>query len=442
MQLNNFPVILDHVKVAETVTLEGTFRFISSSINTSVIKINEETLRLLKLCDGTRTVSQIIDVYSQEYGRTQTTRKSVIDTLSQLEKLHVICFVEKKMKVKNKISLAHLSYPLNEVFLEITNRCNLNCPHCYGDFGSNDGELSTKEWMKVIDELASINVAEVILSGGEPLLREDIFSLIKFIRSKAIQVVLSTNGTLINESVADKIKKLSVKSVRVSLDAPNPQMHDAFRGVKGTFEKVIKAVKILREKDIHVRINSCITKDNVSLLPEMLQLIRELKVNEYKFFIVYFTGRKNRAMRLFSPNDYDEIQFIYKNLGLSASLPEEDLRRNMKAEGPINCYVGRNHLVIGPNGEVIPCLVFDRKLFVLGNVRLKSIKDIWEKSEMLNMLRNIDVSKVPKCGKCSYLLACRGGCRARAFNFSSDLYKPDPFACILYSKNKGNCAIN
>lgn len=435
MRAEDVPVILDHIKIAETITPEISTRFILSSVDSRLLRLNEDTFKLLSLCDGTRDISEISKLLLEEYEEPVTIKERVIKALLKLEKMRILHFSKEKQKAKHKILSVRLSHPVNEAFLEITSYCNLKCPHCYGDFGLRGEELGTSEWMNAIDELADLNVSQIILSGGEPLCRKDVFELVSYIRDKPMQVVLSTNGTLIDEPVADEIKRLSVKSVRISSDGPNAQVHDNFRGVKGTYDKVIKAIKLLRERNVHVRVNSCITKDNVNCLPETMRFIQTLGVSEYKFFVVYLTGRETNPMKLFSPDDSKELEYIFKTLGSSITAPEERTEQTESNE-IMNCEVGRNHLVIEPNGNIVPCLVFDRKKSVLGNVRKDSVKGIWENSELLNKLRNVDMRNVSKCSKCESLAICRGGCRARAFTFSSDFYKPDPFACIAHNKHK------
>jgi radical SAM protein with 4Fe4S-binding SPASM domain len=434
MRIEGVPIVSDHTKVAETTTSEGTYRFVLKSIDNKLLRINEEAFKLLSLCDGSRSVLEILQIFSEEY-EPSTTKPVVIKALSKLNKLGVVYFSIDKQSPRDVIvSSIRLSYPLNQVFLEITSQCNLKCSHCYGDFGSRSYDLTIDIWKKVIDQLAGLNVSEIILSGGEPLCHEDAFELISYIRKKPMHVVLSTNGTLIDEDVADKIKRLSVKSVRISLDGPNAQIHDTFRGVKGTYDKTIRAIQLLLERKVHVRINSCITKKNSRYLPEMQQLSKKLRVNEHNFFIVYFTGRRTNLIThapFFSPNDREELEYIHKNLGVSVTAPEET-GFSTESNSTINCNVGRAHLVIAPNGNVLPCLVFDREEFVLGNVKQRSIRDIWENSEMLNMLRAIDMRKTPECGICEYLPSCKGGCRARAYTFLRDLHKPDIFGCIAF----------
>jgi radical SAM protein with 4Fe4S-binding SPASM domain len=438
MRIEDVPIVSDRVKVAETIASEETYRFILNSTDNKLLRINEEAIKLLGLCDGSHSVSEILEIFSGEY-EPSATKSKVIKALKKLNELGAVYICSDKQPSRNTaVSSVHLSYPLSEVFLEITSQCNLRCPHCYGGFGFKSHDLTTDEWKRIIDELAALNVSEIVLSGGEPLCHKDVFELISYMRKKPMRIVLSTNGTLIDEDVADEIKRLSIKSVRVSLDGPNAQIHDSFRGVKGTYDKAVKAVQLLRERKVHVRINSCITKENFRYLPEMQQLFRKLSVNEHSFFIVYFTGRRASSITrtlLFSPDDRKELEYICKNLGVTATAPEEE-GSTTDSNYVINCNVGRVHLVIAPNGDVLPCLVFDRERFVLGNVKRNSIREIWENSEMLNMLRAIDMQKVPECSSCEYLRRCRGGCRARAYVFLRDVYKPDVFGCSVFGKNR------
>jgi len=427
-----FPFITRDAQIIETLLPNAPYRVAHNTTDGLRLSVNKETCELLELCDGTINIRKIAKCILPKHPEENdiTMLEKVSAALTQLKQFGIVEFLDyPSLRRGMIISRSALSYPLREVFMEITHRCNLKCPHCYGDFGAaKKPELSTNEWKKVIDELASLNVLEIILSGGEPLLLQDFFEIVRYIRDKPMSVVVATNGTLIDEAVANELKTLKVRSVRISLDGAFPETHDNFRGVAGTYDKVLKAIQLLRERNIHIRVNVCLTKNNFTELPQMLQLIQKLGVDEHRFFVVYFTGRKRKNKDIcFSPNDHKELEFIEKTVGTSTISPDENTNSLTQTEK--NCGVGKNHLVIDPNGNVIPCLVFDREKFVLGKTPELSIKKIWENSSVLNALRSVNAQNIPKCCSCRYLKTCLGGCRARAYTLLGDIQMHDQFSC-------------
>lgn len=345
-----------------------------------------------------------------------------------------------KQKPKKTVSSAYLCHNLEKAFLEVTSNCNLRCLHCYGDFGYKKDELMIDDWKAIIDELDRLNVLEVHFTGGEPFLRKDIFELVDYVRKKPMAVTISTNGTLIDKHVADRIKESKISAVRVSLDGANPKTHDELRGVKGTFEKAINSIRLLVERKVCVRINCCITKHNFKETPQMLSLFEKLGVNEYVSSLLYFSGRDQSPPDLcFSPNDYEELEFVVKAVGLRSFMEDINMNEYKSNEEVVNCGVGTGSIVIKSDGKAIPCPYFDTEEFIVGDVKRSSIREIWENSELLNKLRAINARQISKCSGCKYLMFCRGGCRARAYRVMGDMYGPDPFACIgMISEESAN----
>ena len=146
----------------------------------------------------------------------------------------------------------------------MTFRCNLRCPHCYIDARESEGksELSTEEGKALIDQIVEVSKPILILSGGEPLLRDDVFELARYARAKGLIVAMGTNGTLITDSVAKELKSSGVKAVAVSIDSSVPDRHDAFRGVKGAWERALDGIDACIEKGIGVQVNTTVTQQN------------------------------------------------------------------------------------------------------------------------------------------------------------------------------------
>jgi len=139
--------------------------------------------------------------------------------------------------------------------LHITNLCNLKCKHCYASAGNElNNELTYDEIIDIIDQLAEMNINYITVSGGEPLARKDVYEIIQYIKSKNINVMITTNGTLIDEEVVKKLKELKIDSVQVSMDSHIPEIHDKFRGVEGSFDRAVQAIKLCKKNNIKINI--------------------------------------------------------------------------------------------------------------------------------------------------------------------------------------------
>lgn len=309
----------------------------------------------------------------------------------------------------------------------VTRECNMKCSHCYINATEKklDNELTTKEAKMVMDQICQVSRPLLILSGGEPLLREDIFELIKYGSSKGLKMGLGTNGYLINDTVAKQLKDAGIATVSISLDSNVPEQHDEFRGVEGAFEKAVNACKALRNNDVLVQVNATLTHNNYDQIDDIMSLAENIGVENFHLFFLVPTGRGKKLTDI-SPQKYEDMitntfakvakhklnvrpscapQFmrIAKRMGL-------DMRQWIRG-----CIAGLYYCRIYPNGDVTPCPYLPIKL---GNVREKTFKEIWFNSEVFKALRDPNTLK-GKCGTCEFRFIC-GGCRARAYGLSSD----------------------
>ena len=348
------------------------------------------------------------------------------------------------------------------VFWEITHACNLKCKHCAVDAGKKTTELSTQEVLKVIDKLNEFGVATICFSGGEPLIRPDIFKLTKYAAEKGINVGLFTNGILVTEKKAQEIKEAGIKYVRVSLDSHNERKHDSFRGVKGAFNQTIKGVKNILGKKISVSLCMTVTKQNYNEIPMMINLCEKLGVNRLIVDDFVPTGRGKEMEENYDLTS-DEKEIFLKELyrliktskieivaafsKITAIALEEDnceeitptYMMNLKssristilAELIGGCPAGRIAWYILPNGDIHPCGFLK---LTLGNVRQDDLEKIWRENHILSYLRNRDILQ-PNCGTCKYRYVC-GGCRTRAYELSNDFLAPDPGCVRNKAKSK------
>ena len=309
----------------------------------------------------------------------------------------------------------------------VTRECNMKCSHCYINATEKKlaNELSTQEGKMLMDQIRKVSSPLLILSGGEPLLRPDIYELIEYGASKGLKMGLGSNGSLIDDAVARKLKAAGIATVSISLDSNIPAQHDEFRGVEGAWEKAVNACKALRKNNVLVQVNTTLTQQNYNQIDDIMSLAEGIGVENFHLFFLVPTGRGNKLTDI-SPQKYEDMitntfakvanhrlnvrpscapQFmrIAKGMGL-------DMRQWIRG-----CMAGLNYCRIYPNGDVTPCPYLPIKL---GNIREKSFKEIWFESPVFKALRDPNCLK-GKCGVCDYRTLC-GGCRARAYGLSSD----------------------
>jgi radical SAM protein with 4Fe4S-binding SPASM domain len=309
----------------------------------------------------------------------------------------------------------------------LTRKCNLKCSHCYINASPTElkDELNTEESKQLIDQIAQVSRPLLILSGGEPFLRNDVYELIRYGTQKGLRMGLGSNGGLIDAKVARDLKEAGVKTVSISLDSTVPAQHDAFRGVPGSWNKAVDAIKALRENDILVQVNTTLTQDNYNQIDDIMSLTEQIGVENFHLFFLVPTGRGKKLADI-SPQMYEDMitntfaktakhklnvrpscapQFmrIAQGMGL-------DMRQWIRG-----CIAGMYYCRVYPNGDITPCPYLPVKL---GNIRETSFKEIWFNSPIFKTLRDPNSLK-GKCGACNYKTLC-GGCRARAYGLSSD----------------------
>ena len=185
------------------------------------------------------------------------------------------------------------SFPLRMIAWELTRNCNLNCVHCRAraSAGPHDDELASVECRRIIDDIAAFSTPTIILTGGEPLLRQDIYELIDYGSSKGLRLVIAVNGTLVDREKAQKLKKGGIIRVSMSLDGKDRSVHDAFRGVSGSFDAVMGAARMFFDAGLPFQINTTVTRLNVAELGAIYDLVREIRAVAWHIFLLVPVGR-------------------------------------------------------------------------------------------------------------------------------------------------------
>lgn len=334
---------------------------------------------------------------------------------------------------------------------EITRSCNLSCAHCRAsaEFGAYPGELSLDEIKKVIDNIATISNPIIILTGGEPLLRPDIWDIIDYCHEVGVMPVVGTNAVLVTEEVAQKLKDHRIPRISVSIDFPTAEEHDKFRGIEGAFDASIQGIKNAKAAGVGVQVNTTVTKLNGHKVAEIHDLAEALGVDAFHIFMLVPTGRGSDMLELeLEPQEYEEVLTWAYHRQKTSPLhfkPTDSphyyriIRQLAKAEGKKvtreeygldamtrGCLGGITFCFISHVGDVQPCGYFDMQL---GNVKEQLFSDIWTESKVFNDLRDYSLLK-GKCGACEYKGVC-GGCRARALEVTGDYLAAEPYCAYV-----------
>jgi heme b synthase len=346
------------------------------------------------------------------------------------------------------------TYQPRLVAWEITRSCNLNCVHCRAASGRGpySGELDTEKCLEVLDQIVQTGKPIIILTGGEPLLRKDVFKLAQYGTDLGLRVVMATNGTLLTQAIAEELTASGIKRVSISIDGADAQEHDQFRKVPGAFLGALDGIELLKSRGIEYQINTTVTKHNLHHVGKILDLAIELGAVAHHLFLLVPTGRaKDMIDQEIEALEYEELLHWFSDmrnktpLHLKATcaphyyriLRQEAHARGEKVDFETygldavtrGCLGGTSFCFVSYDGVVQPCGYLELNC---GDLKQSSFKSIWENSEVFLQLRDFTAYK-GKCGRCEYLRFC-GGCRARAFEATGDYMAEEPLCTYQPSR--------
>lgn len=340
-----------------------------------------------------------------------------------------------------------------------TKRCNLKCVHCYAQSKdiSYDDELTTEEGKALIDDLAAFGVPVILFSGGEPLMRPDLPELAAYAVEKGMRAVISTNGTLITPEKARILKEIGLSYVGISLDGME-EIHDRFRGKKGSFQAAMEGIRNSQNAGIKVGLRFTVNKFNVAEIPGIFKLLEDMEIPRVCFYHLVYAGRGSKLVEDDLTHEetrkaVDLIMDLTKDLH-DRGKPKEVLTVDNHADGPY-LYLrmlkedperaaevlellqmnegnnsGRGFGCISWNGEVHADQFWRHYSF--GNVRKKPFSEIWTdtSNELMKKLKEKKKHVKGRCATCRWLDICAGNFRVRAEALTGDVWAPDP-ACYL-----------
>jgi len=329
-------------------------------------------------------------------------------------------------------------YVPHVVAWNLTRRCNLECAHCYISAGPEEtaaSELTAEEFRRIADEILALNPAPLfILSGGEPLLRDDLADLARFATDRGATVVVGTNGTLLTDERITELKDAGVTGVAVSVDSLEPRHHDNFRHGAGSLAATTAALERLRRHRLDFIIQTMVTRKSRGELGSLVQWAAEQGAVCFNAYFLVATGRGARLSDL-SPDEYEAVlaelvthtqTYLGRMMVRAKCAPH--FMRHVHRETPdspvlnyqTRCPCGTQYCRITPDGKLTPCPYTPA---AAGDLRRQSFADVWQGSDLFRAIRSGQLGG--KCGRCEYRELC-GGCRARALAVNGDVLAEDP----------------
>ncbi len=344
---------------------------------------------------------------------------------------------------------------ISKVFLDITNKCNIRCRHCFTDAKNNSDikELNTDDVKKIMNELVKLNVNRLALGGGEPLVRSDIYELIRYGSERKLRIHISSHGLLLTENNIKKLKKCGLDSIQISIDSSIAAQHDYLRNYPGLFDKCLEAIKLIKKYGINLLVSTTITKLNINELIDIADMVKSAGVKLHRFIRFVPVGRGNDFKNMLYVEGemlldkvsqlrkkYEKHFFgnIKNHFGIPIITYSDDKYKN----NPIGCEAGKLSIDILPNGNVVPCnyLGMDEQ-WICGNIVDDTLEHIINTSPVLKKFKKMSGKNIKKCSDCLSNKICGKGCRAVAYNLHGDIDALDPCCTKLMEeyKNEVSC---
>lgn len=351
------------------------------------------------------------------------------------------------------------------VIINITKRCNLRCVHCYAgsDGSAGQGELTTAQWLKVLEDLAAFGCPVVLFSGGEPLIHPDIVMLARRAVELGMRAVVSSNGTLITPSMAEQLAGVGLSYIGISLDG-SKQVHDSFRGMEGCFDRTLEGLRNARKAGIKTGLRFTINRRNVDDIPAVFDVIEEEDIPRICFYHLVYSGRgeqlredtlsheqtratvdyiidktadlhrRGRKIEVLTVDNHCDGPYLYMRLLRENPARAENVLKLLGYNGGNSTGVGVSS--ISWDGKVHPDQFW--RNHVLGTVPERPFGDIWtdKSNEFLMKLKEKKNHVTGRCAECRFLDICGGNFRARAEAVTGDTWAPDP-ACYLTDEEIG-----
>jgi AdoMet-dependent heme synthase len=332
------------------------------------------------------------------------------------------------------------------VIWEVTQACDLACVHCRASAQSERSphELTTEQGYRLLDEIRSFGEPLVVFTGGDPLKRPDLFDLLRYSVGLGLRTNVTPSATpLLTEQAIEGFKAAGVMRMAISVDGPDAASHDDFRGVPGTFDRAMRALSHARDIGLDTQFQTTVTRRNMHRLPEIAEIVKEMRSKMWSLFFLVVTGRALAADDL-QAEEYERVfEYMYE---LSKTAPfgiktteamhyrryvaqrvkaEHGVTANESAQGvawrTAGVSDGKGFVFVSHKGEIFPAGFLPVSG---GNVLQDSLVDVYQNSDLFRSLRDLS-QRGGKCGLCEYQKVC-GGSRSRAYALTGDYLAEDP----------------
>lgn len=347
---------------------------------------------------------------------------------------------------------------LRLVFWETTAGCNLTCIHCRRLEVSRkmmETDLTTSECFDLVDQIAEMKGVILVLSGGEPLIRPDIFDVARRAVSRGITLAMASNGTMIDSRMAQRIVDAGISRVSISLDGADSKTHDAFRQLEGSFERAIRGIRNLQDLGMSCQINVTVTKHNVHQMKDIYRMALDLKVDAMHLFMLVPVGCGVQIAdhQMLDADKYEEVLNWFYDVTLEGKIQtkatcaphyfrimrqraaKDGIRVSPETHGMAamtkGCLAGTGICFVSHQGNVFPCGYLP---VTAGSIKTRSLKEIWDNSPVFLDLRDPEALR-GKCGVCEYKQVCEG-CRARAYFAQGHYLEEEPYCTYVPERTR------
>jgi len=329
--------------------------------------------------------------------------------------------------------LRQVQAPLKMVYYAITDGCNLRCPYCYASSEKPlPGELSTAQSLDLVDQVADMGAEVMVFTGGEPMIRRDLFDIAARVTERGMRANIITNATLIRKPEMARKVASAFSAVTVSVDGGTAEIHERTRG-KGTFAKTVAALRMLNAEGVRPTINHVITQENVDHVSELAELVSGIDIGRVRAMHHSDLGRGASDSDSFGWAEYKRLhEFVWTDPRAADLLPDGPLGQK-SCETRINCGLGGNEIYVNSLGDVYPCKLVTGREHLAGSVKKTPLRELFASPVLADLRSNAVFAgdNLTDCRRCYIRGACAGGCRAYHMAESGSLKRNSRALCRI-----------
>ncbi|MEW6408321.1 MAG: radical SAM protein [Patescibacteria group bacterium] len=398
---------------------------------------NGQFAEIVRKCNGTRTIEDLVSEIAQEEKQPVNKIQPPLErTIKKLSDDRIVTSIQnpesRDIRDIKKLSL----FPLNTIYWEVTSACNFNCSHCYNtNSGPSNQQQNQLNPYKIIDELADSGVIDILLTGGEPFMRKNLFKMIQYAKSKHMDFAIFTNGSLINAEKAAILKELNPKFLAVSFDSYDENTFEQIRGPH--YRKVLKNLKIMIDYELPIRMNVVVfngLNSSYSHIEDTIRFFKDIGIKDGNVSIDEFLPTGKGKDNLSFPAEPSEIM---RNVEKAYERVYSSPFTVIQDKGDLNidsyCGIGVSVCYLKNNGEVALCPVLSDDEFIAGSLAESSLLNLWNHSDLFKQFRDHSLTST-ECQRCDYLKQCAGGCKAKTKIFNNSFNSPDRWMCAYFGK--------